>query len=177
MICNEKITSVGTHDQIQRKLVSVYIWDVTKHRASICCPYRKRIREEIGTRLTLERSRDVIRECSRTTFISPPLLLQHVWSRHLVQMHTQLTYPFRAGSPCVSATFRFKIVRNTPIFIIDTFPYKIVKKKKKKKNSYSTNCTREIAHFPYAYAPFSNYILFESRSSLLARFNFVHSYD
>lgn len=155
----------------------MYIWDVTKHRASICCPYRKRIREEIGTRLTLERSRDVIRECSRTTFISPPLLLQHV-----VTASGSNAYAINLSVPCRKSMCFGNVplqnrAWNTPIFIIDTFPYKIVKKKKKKKNSYSTNCTREIAHFPYAYAPFSNYILFESRSSLLARFNFVHSYD
>ena len=68
---------------------------VTGHRASICCPYRKRIGEEIGTRLTFERSRDVTRECSRVSYrLFYCTGGTSTWSRHLVQTHTQLTYPF-----------------------------------------------------------------------------------
>lgn len=89
--------------------------------------------KKIGTRLTLERSRDVIRECSRTTFISPPLLLQHVVTASGSNAYViNLSVPCRK-SMCFGNVPLQNRAWNTPIFIIDTFPYKIVKKKKKKR--------------------------------------------
>lgn len=89
--------------------------------------------KKIGTRLTLERSRDVIRECSRTTFISPPLLLQHVVTASGSNAYViNLSVPCRK-SMCFGNVPLQNRAWNTPIFIIDTFPYKIVEKKKKKK--------------------------------------------
>lgn len=95
IVRNDENNECGrTIEYRQRKLVYKRIY-VTGHRASICCPYRKRIGEEIGTRLTFERSRDVTRECSRVSYrLFYCTGGTSTWSRHLVQTHTQLTYPF-----------------------------------------------------------------------------------
>lgn len=152
---------------------------VTGHRASICCPYRKRIGEEIGTRLTFERSRDVTRECSRVSYhLFYCTGGTSTWSRHLVQTHTQLTYPFVPEVHMFRGRSASK-PNNQPNFHYQyTSVQNCVREKKGRKRSYSIftrNWNRNLRIIVYTHLSpiiLFNLQVFASRSWLASIISF-----
>lgn len=165
----------------QRKLVYKRIY-VTGHRASICCPYRKRIGEEIGTRLTFERSRDVTRECSRVSYrLFYCTGGTSTWSRHLVQTHTQLTYPFVPEVHMFRGRSASKPMEEQPTQFSLSIHFRTkLCPRKKRKETFAFDFYAQLksqSSYYRIYAPFSNYTIQSPsfRFSLMARFNYFVS--